>query len=224
MNCRKIAFAIGLLLSTPAMFSTKDDLAKQARMVRKSQYEVADCIINRWSPRAMSGKAISHDELMSLFEAARWAPSSYNGQPWTFLYATRGSKNWNTFLNLLVDFNKEWAQHAAVLMVVVTRTAPVWSGEPTQTYAFDTGAAWQNLALQASMNGLVAHGMGGFDYERAKNDLQIPEGYVIQAMAAIGRPGKKENLPLSMQENEKPSTRKKIKEFAFEGAFPQPSE
>jgi nitroreductase len=153
-----------------------------------------------------------------LFEAARWAPSEYNLQPWHFVYAKRGTKSFEAFLDLLVDFNKMWADKAGALVVVVSRHT-FDDGQKSRTHAFDTGAAWQNLALQASMNGLVAHGMGGFDYDKAKKALNIPDDYQVQAMIAIGKPGKKEDLPTRMQEVEKPSTRKKVEEFAFEGTF-----
>ena len=186
---------------------------------RKADYKVLDLILNRWSPRAMSGESISDEELMPLFEAARWAPSSYDGQPWRFIYAKRDTPAWDTLYNLMVQFNKDWTKNAAVLMVIVSRDTFTYNNKPARTHSFDTGAAWENLALQGTANGLVVHGMEGFDYKKTKEVLRIPDGYTVEAMCAIGRPGKKEDLPKEMQKDEKPSDRKSITEFVFEGLF-----
>ncbi len=186
---------------------------------RKSQYPVLDIIVNRWSPRAMSGESISDAELMPLFEAARWAPSSYDGQPWRFIYAKRDTPAWDVLYDLLVQFNKDWTKNAAVLVVVVSRNTFEYNNKPSRTHSFDTGAAWENLALQGTANDLVVHGMEGFDYQKAKEVLHIPDSYTVEAMCAIGRPGKKESLPPEMQREEKPSDRKPITDFVFEGTF-----
>jgi|SRR5579862_3283083 len=200
------------------VFVSACDSNNQVQNSRKPEYPVADFIINRWSARAMSGESISDKDLYSLFEAARWAPSEYNNQPWRFIYAKRGTEHWNKLFNLLVDFNKEWAKNAAVLMVIVSKNT-LENGEPSISHSFDTGAAFQNLMLQASKNGLVSHGMGGFDHEQAKKDLKIPDGYTVEAMCAIGKPGQTKNLPVYMQPQEKPSDRKKVAEFVRVGSF-----
>jgi len=186
---------------------------------RKPDHPIHPMILKRWSPRAMSGEEISTAELMSLFEAARWAPSSFNNQPWRFLYTHRNSEHWNTFFNLLVAGNQAWAKNAAVLIVVISRNNFEHNDKPARTHTFDAGSAWQNLALQTAENGLAAHAMQGFDYDKAKKDLSIPEDYTVEAMIAIGRPGKKEDLPESMQEREFPSPRKKVAEIIMEGPF-----
>ena len=167
----------------------------------------------------MTGEEISDAEWKSLLEAARWAPSSYNAQPWRFIYAKRNTPAFQTFVDLLVDFNKQWAPKAAVLCVIVSRTVTEKSKKPARTHAFDAGAAWENLALEASSRGLVAHGMEGFDYDKAKKELHIPEEYEVRAMFAVGKKGPKEALPPELQEREAPSDRKKIEEFAMEGKF-----
>jgi len=190
-------------------------------MKRHADYKINDIFISRWSPRAMSGESITRDELMSLFEAARWAPSSYNGQPWRFIYAHRETKQWDVLFELMGTFNQEWTKNAAVLMVIGSHKIFDYNGKPERTHSFDTGAAWQNLALQASSMGLVAHGMEGFDYDKARVDLYIPDEYTIEAMVAVGRPGPLNVLPLEMQKTEIPSDRKKIEEFIFEGIFKQ---
>ncbi|MBS3128650.1 nitroreductase family protein [Candidatus Woesearchaeota archaeon] len=186
---------------------------------RNIGHDVLPLFAERWSPRAMSGEEISDKQLMQLFEAARWAPSSYNGQPWRFLYAKKETPHWDTFFNLLIDFNKQWTKNAAVLIVVLSKKTFEHNNKPCKTHAFDTGAAWQNLALQGSTMSLVVHGMEGFDYDKAKKDLHIPDDYQVEAMIAIGKPGKKEDLPKEMQEREFPSDRKKIEEFVKEGKW-----
>ena len=171
----------------------------------------------------MSGESLPDSELARLFEAARWAPSSYNDQPWRFLYAHRDSPHWDTFLDLLVDFNRQWANKAAVLIVMLSRTTREKNGQPAPTHSFDTGAAWQNLALQGRAQGLVVHGMGGFDYDRARRDLQVPPEYAVEAMAAVGKPAAVEALPEDLREMEVPSGRKEISEIAFAGPMTGPS-
>lgn len=174
--------------------------------------------IERWSPRAMSGQPLDNSQLWSLLEAARWAPSSYNEQPWRFLYAHRNTPEWNLFFDLLVPFNQTWCKNASVLMIIVSDTRSSQGGI-NKCASFDTGAAWQNLALQGSMMGLVVHGMSGFDYEKARMLLNIPDYCTIEAMCAIGMPGDVNELPEYMQKMEKPSDRRPIKEMSCEGIY-----
>jgi nitroreductase len=186
---------------------------------RKADYPIDELFLDRWSPRAMSGEALTDEELMTLFEAARWAPSSYNNQPWRMLYARRDTERWPTFLSLLVEGNQAWAKDAAALVLFVSKETFDFNGQPYPTHSFDTGAAWENLALQATLKGLVAHGMQGFDYERARAELNIPEGFRVEAMAAVGRPGDPATLPEQLREREEPSPRKPLAEIICEGAF-----
>lgn len=186
---------------------------------RKSAHPINELFINRWSPRAMSGQELSDQELMSLFEAARWAPSSYNAQQWRFIYAKRNTPHWQTFFDLLDPFNQSWCTNAAVLVVVVSRTLFAYDNKPSRTHSFDTGAAWMSLALQGSLNGLVVHGMQGFNYEKAQAVLNIPALFSVEAMIAIGHPGKLGDLPADLQKREFPSNRKTVQEIAFEGTF-----
>lgn len=188
-------------------------------MNRKSDYKILDILLNRWSPRAMSGKQLSDERLNTLFEAARWAPSSYNNQPWHFIYAKRDTVSWQKLFNLLVPANQSWAKDAAVLMVLISHNTFSYNNKPSRTHTFDTGSAWENLALQGSAMDLVVHGMEGFDYDRAKKDLHIPEDYTVEAMIAVGFPGPVENLPQDLRAREVPSDRKKISEFISEGVF-----
>ena len=194
-------------------------VSDEVKNIRKPEHEINPLILSRWSPRSMTGEEISDEELMSLFEAARWAPSSYNNQPWRFIYAKRNTDHWNRLFNLMVEFNQSWAKNAAVLIVIISKKTFDHNNQPSITHSFDTGAAWENLALQAESMGLVTHGMQGFDYEKAKKELEIPEDYSIEAMIAIGKRGKKEDLPKELQEREIPSARKLLKDIIMEGKF-----
>lgn len=185
---------------------------------RKPERPVHDMFINRWSPRAMSGEEIDEATLKTLFEAARWAPSSNNNQPWRFIYARRNTPRWDAFFNLLAEGNQIWAKDAAVLVVVISKTT-FDSGKPARTHTYDAGAAWVSLALQGALLNLVVHGMQGFDYDRAKQELGVPDDYQVEAMIAIGRHGRKEDLPASLQEREFPSPRKSVSEITSEGMF-----
>jgi len=167
----------------------------------------------------MSGEEITEEELLTLFEAARWAPSSYNNQPWRILYARRNTVHWPLFFDLLVDFNKTWVKGAAALVVFISKTTFDHNGEPSVTHSFDTGAAWENFALEASLKDLAVHGMEGFDYDRARTVLKIPPDFQVEAMAAIGKPGKKEDLPVGLQERETPNGRRKLTETITEGPY-----
>jgi len=186
---------------------------------RQADHPIDRLFLDRWSPRAMSGEEIPEADLMVLFEAARWAPSSYNNQPWRILYARRQSEHWPLFFDLLVDANKVWAKEAAALLLFVSKTTFDFNGQPSITHSFDTGAAWESLALQGALKGYVVHGMQGFDYERAKVALGIPEGFRVEAMAAVGKPGPKQALPEKLQEREAPSDRRKLGETICEGPF-----
>ncbi len=186
---------------------------------RKAEYPIDQLFLDRWSPRAMSGERITEEELFTLFEAARWAPSSYNGQPWRLLYARRETEQWPLFFDLLVDFNKTWVRNAAVLILFVSKKTFEHNGEPAITHSFDTGAAWENLALQGSHSGLAVHGMQGFDYEKARSVLQIPDDFSVEAMAAVGRPGRVDDLPEQIRQREAPSDRRPLAQTITEGHF-----
>lgn len=186
--------------------------------IRQADHPVSPIFVDRWSPRAMSGEEVSNEELLTLFEAARWAPSSMNNQPWRMLYATRTGSHWPLFFDLLVDSNKVWCANAAALLVVISKTT-FESGKPCRTHSYDSGAAWMSLALQGSLLGLVVHGMQGFDYERARTVLNIPDEYQLEAMAAIGRPGRIEDLPEPLRFRETPNERRALTQSVCEGPF-----
>ena len=186
---------------------------------RTSEYPINPLILNRWSPRSMTGEELDDDDIMSLFEAARWAPSSFNNQPWRFIYAKRNTRHWDRLFDLLVNANKTWAKNAALLAIVISRKNFEYNEKPARTHQFDAGSAWENLALEASSRGIVAHGMQGFDYEKARAELGIPTDFEVMAMIAIGKRGPKENLPTELQDKEKPNDRKALKDIIMEGTF-----
>jgi nitroreductase len=186
---------------------------------RRADHPIDELFLDRWSPRAMTGEPIPDEELMVLFEAARWAPSSFNNQPWRILYARRDTEHWATFLDLLVESNQAWASNAAALLLFVSKTTFDRNGKPARTHSFDAGSAWENLALQASLRGIVAHGMQGFDYDRARTALDIPDEYQVEAMVAVGRPGPRESLPEKLQAVESPNERRPLAQTICEGPF-----
>ena len=191
---------------------------------RKAEHEVDKVFLERWSPRSL-GPDMSEEELMTLFEAARWTPSSSNGQPWRFLYAKNGSEGWELFFNLLVDFNKLWCKNAGFLIVLLSRKnfEPNEKGEEKEDaqHSFGAGSAFMSLSLQARLKDLVVHGMAGFDYEKAKKELGVPDNYQIDCMIAVGKQGEIEEFPERMQKSEKPNSRKKVYEIIAKGRFPE---
>jgi nitroreductase len=187
---------------------------------RKADSEVLPLILNRWSPRSYSGDPMSEEDLMACLEAARWAPSSYNEQPWRFLYAV-SPEDRARFASCLVEFNQVWAGKAPVLLAVCAKRAFSHDGSENRNHAFDAGAAWVLFALEARRRGLYAHAMAGYDDEKARQVLRVPEGYEVLAFVALGRRGPKEALPEQMQKGEAPNGRKPVGEFAFDGAFPK---
>jgi len=186
---------------------------------RQPEYPVHPLILSRWSPRSMTGEPISEEELMSLLEAAHWAPSSYNAQPWRFIYAFRETSEWERLFSLLIPFNQEWASKAGVLVLIVSHKIFEHNQKPSVTHSFDSGAAWGYLALQGNATGLAIHAMQGFDYDKAKEVCNIPDDYQVECMVAVGKQGKKEALPEEMQKREAPSKRKPLSEVVMKGVF-----
>ncbi len=185
---------------------------------RHPDHDVDPLFVKRWSPRAMNGEPVTPEELMRLFEAARWAPSSNNNQPWRFVYCMRDNPCWTTFFNLLTQGNRVWCVNAAALVVVVSKNT-FDSGKFARTHSFDAGAAWMSMALQGTVMGLVVHGMQGFNYDQARKDLSIPFDYSVEAMIAIGRHGTIEDLAPEKRGMEFPKGRNPIASFVFEGRF-----
>ncbi|MGC2778627.1 MAG: nitroreductase family protein [Bradyrhizobium sp.] len=192
---------------------------------RTSEHPAHRLFVDRWSPRGFSDEALPEKELLTFIEAARWAPSSYNSQPWRFLYALRGTSEFDTFLAPLIEFNRGWAQHAAAIVYVLSKKTFIPAGKtepaPTRTHSFDAGAAWANFAHQAAISGWATHGMSGFDVEAAQKALGVPDGFAVEMAIAIGRKGDGDKLPAMLREREKPSPRLAIADIAASGLFPQ---
>ncbi|MDF2684237.1 MAG: nitroreductase family protein [Brevibacillus sp.] len=189
----------------------------QVQENREAGHDIDPVFLNRWSPRSFKSDAIADEVLFSLFEAARWAPSASNEQPWRFVFA-RTEEDKERFYPFIAEANRVWCEKAPVLVLVISKTI---SSRDThnRAHAFDTGTAWGYLALEATRQGLVTHAMGGFDPEKAREVLGIPEGYEPHAVIAVGYQGDKEALNEVLQEREKPSTRRTLSETAFEGVF-----
>ena len=192
---------------------------------RASDYPIDPIFLDRWSPRAFTGEAISETDLLTMLEAGRWAASSYNSQPWRFLYARRDTPHWDKFFNLLVEFNQGWCKSASALMYLVSNSVMRPPGAekdvPSYSHSLDAGTASGYVALQATKMGWQLHGMVGFDKERAFAELNLPQGYRVEAAYAVGKIGDKATLPDALREREKPSERVPLSQLAFEGGFPE---
>jgi nitroreductase len=173
-------------------------------------------ILRRWSPRAFSNRAIPAEDLKKGFEAARWAASSYNEQPWRFLVGHKGDETYQKIFDSLVAFNQSWAQSAPVLVLSIARKHFTHSGEVNHHAWHDTGAAMANFAVQITTLGLHSHSMAGFDHQKAKASLNIPDDFDTVAVTAVGYLGDPESLPEGMRTPElSPRQRKDLKEFVF---------
>ena len=186
---------------------------------------IHELIRDRWSPRAFSEKAVPADVLRSLFEAARWAPSSNNEQPWAFIVAKReDQENFAKLVSTLVEFNAAWAQHAAALGIAVSELAFAATSSPNRNAFYDTGAAMALLSVEATARGLYVHQMAGFDPVRARQVFGIPEGWEAISAFAIGYPGDASKLPEKLQQREAaPRTRKPLRDFVMTGAWGRPA-
>jgi len=190
-----------------------------------AEFPIHELIANRWSPRAFGDKDVSPETLRSLFEAARWAPSSSNEQPWSFLVATRNDKeNFAKTLQPLVEFNVNWAKSAAVLGFAVSELAFAKNKAPNRNAQYDTGAAMALLSIEATARGLFVHQMAGFDPETAREVFNIPVGFDAVAAFAIGYPGDAATLPQPLRDRElAPRSRKPVRDFVMTGQWAQPA-
>lgn len=191
----------------------------------ETTHEIHDLLRQRWSPRAFADRMIEPDKLRSLLEAARWAPSSYNEQPWSFIVATKDNPGEHgLLLSCLVEGNVRWAQHAPLLMLSVARLAFERNQKPNRHAFHDVGLAVENLVIQGMALGLFVHQMAGFHVDRAREVYGIPEGYEPVAAMAIGYLDDPGRLPDDLRERElAPRTRKPLEAFVFSGQWGQPS-
>jgi nitroreductase len=190
---------------------------------RQAHHPVDPIFTQRWSPRAFDRSAIPDADLHTIFEAARWAPSAFNFQPWRFLYAKREGADWDRFLACLIPWNQSWAHSASVLIYICSDTlieTKPGRAEPAHTHSFDAGAAWASLALQATMLGYHAHGMAGVDWDKVRAELKVPERFRVDAACVIGKVGPIEILDEKLRAREFPSDRRPLGASFFAGDFP----
>ena len=189
-------------------------MSKLSANPRVPEAQVDSMFLDRWSPRAFLDEPIPEHQIKTLFEAARWAPSCFNEQPWLFLYATELEQR-KIFTSLLLEKNQRWAANAPLLIFVVARRKFMKGGAHNRHAKFDAGAAWMSLALQARKLGLYAHAMAGFHLEKSYQVLGVPkEDYVVIAAVAVGRLGDSSRLPDDLREMELPKDRKAPAEVA----------
>lgn len=182
---------------------------------------IHDLIRHRWSPRAFDSRPVEPEKLRSLFEAARWAASSYNAQPWYYIVGTKAEpENYKKILECLVEFNQGWAKSAPVLALSVAGLKFEHNGTPNSHAFHDVGQASAYLALEASNLGLQIHQMAGILPEKARQIFSIPEGYEAVAGIAIGYPGDSATLPEQLRAQEEgPRSRKPLDSFVFTGSW-----
>lgn len=198
-------------------------MSSAAAAARTFEHGIDPMFVQRWSPRAFTDEEIPEATLLSFFEAARWAPSAMNAQPWRFAFARRGSTAFDRFLGVLAPANQIWAARASALVAIASvttlqrpdRAEPV----PLESHSFDAGAAWIQLALQAHLAGWSTHAMGGFDRARANEALALPSDHRLEVFVAVGKRGDPAILPEWARLREKPSSRRPLVDLVREGSF-----
>lgn len=192
---------------------------------RYTEHPIEPIFLDRWSPRAFDGAPIAEADLHTILEAGRWAPSAFNIQPWRFVYARHGDENWQTFVQFLDPGNAAWARNASALVVLLSDTVMPGDGDrpdlPSRMHSFDAGAAWTQLALQATAMGYQAHAMAGLDFDAAASALNAPDRYRVEIAIAIGRRADPSTLPSELRDREAPSQRLPLRDIAFAGRYPQ---
>lgn len=190
---------------------------------RTPDHPVDELFVNRWSPRAFDRSEMPEADLKTILEAARWAPSAFNIQPWRFVYGRRGDESWQTLVDLLNPFNRDWGQHASALVYLFSDTeVDGKDGKPERPngyHAFDAGSAWTHAALQATKLGYHAHGVAGIQKDEINEKLGVPKRYQPQIAFIIGTRGDVSELPESLQARETPSSRMTLDEVAHAGTW-----
>ena len=183
---------------------------------------INELLEKRRSPLAFDSKPVEEVKLMRLFEAARWAPSSRNEQPWRFIYATRDERpSFERMLDCLAGGNRIWAKDVPLLILSIAKSVSSYNGSHNAYALHDTGMAVCNLLVQATDMGLSVHQMGGYDKDLARKTLNIPEGYQPVAMIAVGYPGNPDDLPEDLRKRELAErTRLPLEKFVFRSTWP----
>lgn len=199
------------------MILTANEINKM-KYAQASTEGVLPVFLERWSPRAFADRDVSSTDLKIIFEAGRWAPSSYNEQPWRFFVGHRNSETYKKILEALVPFNQDWAKSAPVLILGVTKTRFSHNDSPNNYAAHDLGAAMALMAVQATALELAAHQMAGFDWVKARESFAIPETYAMGSVMALGYHGELTDLPEKFQAQEQaPRSRKPLNEIVWAG-------
>ena len=180
-------------------------------MTRQSTHPIHDQFLQRFSPRAFSGKALTAQDIERIVEAARWAPSASNKQPWHFAYALNGDAHWQAFSTIPNEGNRRWCLNAGALLVVLS------DQQASGKHSFDAGCAWGYLALQAHAMGLAAHAMGGIDADAARQVLQLDDRWQVECLVALGERGDAATLPDDLAARETPSPRKPLADILSAG-------
>lgn len=185
---------------------------------RQLKHDIDSIHIERWSPRAFSTQAVTEKQLHCLLEAARWAPSAGNFQPWSFVYAYQEADR-ERFLSFINDTNIAWCHRVPAFIMILSRKTVNEEGVQNPFASFDTGAAWGYLSLEAHRQGLITRAMGGFNKEKARSLLRVPEEYELEAVVAVGYHDPEAVLDERDAEREEASDRKRIESFSFEGEY-----
>lgn len=195
-----------------------DRLDKEVEVARAGELAIHPLILNRWSPRSYTDQPVPEKELLAVLEAAHWAPSCFNEQPWRFIVA-RKETDVNRLRECLTEKNQTWANRAPVLIAVISAPIFARNGKPNRWNGFDTGAAWACLALEANTRGMIAHAMGGFSQQKLREQFGVPEAWDVHAVVALGYRGPVTQLSVDLQDEEKPKGRKPLDELWAEGGF-----
>jgi nitroreductase len=188
---------------------------------RQAEHDIDPLFLARWSPRAYTGEEIPDSVLWSVLEAARWAPSARNVQPWRFIYAKRNSPAFSRILPILSERNQMWAPQASGLITLVSAKTFLLDGKqtPNGNHSFDAGAAWTNLTLQANILGWHTRAMAAFDHAKAYEVLGVPEDYDVEVIIALGKMANKDTLPADLRSLEAPNSRLPLRDLVSEGTF-----
>jgi nitroreductase len=194
-------------------------------MARTPHHPIEPLFVERWSPRGFTAEPIPDHVLLSAFEAARWAPSASNAQPWRFLVSRRGDAFWDDFTAVLLARNALWATNASALVLILSARQVERRGAVVDnvSHSFDAGAAWANFAHQALLLGWHTRAMGGFDRAAARDRLAIPDDFAIEAMVALGRAAGLDGLHPDFHSDETPSDRRPLAESVFAGRLGVPA-
>lgn len=201
----------------PSIIVSDPSRQTEVEKIRQPEYPVHAHFVNRWSSRAFDARPVADEVFYTVLEAARWAPSSGNGQPWRFIVA-RTEEERRRFATFIRPANREWSDQAPALILLISYTLNA-NGAPSGSHAFDAGTAWGTIASQAALLGLNTRAIGGFDRDLARETLNIPAEYDLHAVITLGYPGDKSTLPEALQERELPTGRRSLNELVHEAVF-----